>query len=77
MPPLCRRPPLATVLAERAVLEHRRVVFHPRTCGLRRGAATTAALISCWDHGRGARFMGRDQLLPLHRRATPFAALRV
>jgi hypothetical protein len=59
------------------VLAHRRPAFHPRTCGLRRGAATTAALIGCWDQGRGARFVGRDGLLPLHRRATPSAALHV
>jgi hypothetical protein len=76
-PPLCRRPPLIAALAERAVLAHQRPAFHPRMCGLRRGAATTAALIGCWDQGRGALFVGRDRLLPLHRRATPSAALRV
>jgi hypothetical protein len=76
-PPHCRRPPLAAALAERAVLAHRRPVFHPHTCGLRRGIATTAALIGCWDQGRGARFVGRDRLLPLHRRTTSSAALRV
>ena len=47
------------------------------TCGLRGGAAATAALIGCWDQVRGARFVGRDRLLPLHRRATSFVALRV
>ena len=43
--------PLLSVaaLAVRAVLAHRRLVFHPRTCGLRGGAAATAALIGCWD----------------------------
>ena len=43
-------------------------------CGLRGGAAATAALIGCWDQVRGARFVGRDRLLPLHRRATSYAA---
>jgi hypothetical protein len=71
------RLPFAAALAERVVLAHRHPAFHPRTCGLRRGAATTAALIGSWDQGRGARFVGRDRLLPLHRRATSSAALRV
>ena len=44
---------------------------------LRGGAATTAVLIGCWDQVRGARFVGRDRLLPLHRRATFSAALRI
>jgi hypothetical protein len=61
-PPLFHRPPFAAALAECAVLAHRRPAFHPCTCGLRRGAATTVALIGCWDQGRGARFMGRDRL---------------
>ena len=75
---LAAAPPLsAAALAVRAVLAHRRPVFHPRTCGLRGGAVVTAALIGCWDQGRGARFVGRDRLLPLHRRATSSAALRV
>ena len=39
----------AAALAVRAVLAHRRPAFHPRTCGLRGGAAATAALIGCWD----------------------------
>ena len=69
------RPPLsAAALAVRVVLAHRRPAFHSRTCGLRGG---TAALIGCWDQGRGARFVGRDRLLPLHRRVTSSAALRV
>src|SRR6185312_3939585 len=67
----------AAAHAVRAVLAHRRPAFHPRTCGLRGGAAATAALIGCWDQVRGARFVGRDRLLPLHRRATSSAALRV
>jgi hypothetical protein len=71
-------PPLsAAALAVCAVLAHRRPAFHPRTCGLRGGAAVTAALIGCWDQGRGARFMGRDRLLPLHRRLTSSAVLHV
>jgi hypothetical protein len=77
MPPLYCRPPLAAALAKRAVLAHRRPALHPRTCGLCRGAATTAVLIGCWDQGRGAQFVGRDRLLPLHRRATSSDALRV
>jgi len=79
-PPPSRRPSLslsAAAHAVRAVLAHRRPAFHPRTCGLRGGAAATAALIGCWDQVRGARFVGRDRLLPLHRRATSSAALRV
>ena len=67
----------AAALAVRVVLAHRRPAFHPRTCGLRGGVAATAALIGCWDQGRGARFVGRDRLLPLYRRATYSAALRV
>ena len=39
----------AAALAVRAVLAHRLPAFHPRTCGLREGAAATAALIGCWD----------------------------
>ena len=77
--PPSHRPSLslsAAAHAVRAVLAHRRPVFHPRSCGLRGGAAATAALIGCWDQVRGARFMGRDRLFPLHRRATSFAALR-
>ena len=46
-------PPLsAAALAVCAVLAHRHPAFHPRTCGLRGGAAATAAtaaLIGCWD----------------------------
>ena len=73
-----RRPPLsAAALAVHVVLAHRRPAFYPRTCGLRGGAAATAALIGCWDQVRGARFVGRDRLLPLHRRATSSTALRV
>jgi hypothetical protein len=55
-PPLSGSPyrsfTFAAALAERAVLAHRRLAFHPRMCGLRRGAATTAALIGYWDQGR-------------------------
>ena len=49
MPPPSRRPSLslsAAAHAVRAVLAHRRPVFHPRTCGLRGGAAATAVLIA-------------------------------
>jgi hypothetical protein len=67
----------AAALAVRAVLAHQRPAFHPRTCGLRGGAAATAALIGYWDSAGGARFVGRDRLLPLHRRATSPAALHV
>ena len=75
---LAAAPPFsAAALAVRVVLVHRRPAFHPRTCGLRGGAAATAALIGYWDQGRGARFVGRDRLLPLHRRATSSATLRV
>jgi hypothetical protein len=70
-------PLLAAALAVCAVLAHRRPAFHPRMCGLRGGAAATAALIGCWDQGRGARFVGRDRLLPLHRRVRCAAHLVV
>lgn len=46
-------PPSATALAARAMLAHRCPAFHLRTCGLRGGAAAIAALIGCWDQGRG------------------------
>ena len=71
-------PPLsAAALAVCAVLAQQRSAFHLCTCGLRGGADATAALIGCWDQGRGTRFVGRDRLLPLHRRATSSAVLRV
>ena len=37
----------AAAHAVRAVLAHRRPAFHPRTCGLRGGAAATVVLIGC------------------------------
>ena len=68
---LATAPLSAAALAVRAVQAHRRPAFHPRMCGLRGGAAATAALIGCWDQVRGARLLGRD------RRTTSSAALRV
>jgi hypothetical protein len=54
--------PSCETLAAHEVLAHQRTVFLPCTCGLRGGAAATAALA---DYEGGGD--NRDQLLPLHR----------
>ena len=50
---LAATPLSAAALAVRAVLAHRRPAFHPRTCGLRGGAAATAGIkdeeLGSWD----------------------------
>ena len=69
--------PSTETLAARKVLAHRRTAFVPRTCGLRGGAAAVAVVLIGYGgerlllgQGGGDLFVGRDRLLPLHRRAT-------
>jgi hypothetical protein len=54
--------PSCETLTARAMLARHRTTFLPRMCGLRGGAAATAALTNC---GGGD---DRGRLLPLHRR---------